>query len=250
MTRTDFPASSRGTRRSPTWLPRTPGPKKSLARASVTLGPAGLVGGQRRLPHGDPDPSLHPGGGERELLTALIVDAYDAYDAVGVAAETADARCPRADLAAGWLATCRAIRGWAVDHPHEYALVYGSPVPGYHAPETTVGPASRAVGILAGILSDGVASAALPTVDDPALATAVKAYADVAYPPGPADVVSRALIAWTTVFGTVSFELFGHLRNVVADHAAYFDHVVAEMGAYVGLPGTSPVPAVDSAAAG
>lgn len=70
-----------------------------------------------------------------ELLTALIVDAYDS---VGAAAEEADARA----LAAGhpprarWIAVCEAVRAWALEHPHEYALIYGSPVPGYSAPST------------------------------------------------------------------------------------------------------------------
>ena len=40
-------------------------------------------------------------------------------------------------------AVCRAARAWALAHPHEYALIYGSPVPGYAAPRDTVAPASR-----------------------------------------------------------------------------------------------------------
>jgi hypothetical protein len=35
-------------------------------------------------------------------------------------------------------AACRAARAWALAHPHEYALIYGSPVPGYAAPQDTV----------------------------------------------------------------------------------------------------------------
>ncbi|OEJ30795.1 hypothetical protein BGK67_05055 [Streptomyces subrutilus] len=70
---------------------------------------------------------------------------FDAYDSVGAAAEEADARA----LAAGdpprarWIAVCEAVRAWALEHPHEYALVHGSPVPGYSAPADTIGPASR-----------------------------------------------------------------------------------------------------------
>ena len=63
-----------------------------------------------------------------DLLTALIIDAYDA---IGEAAEEAIAD-EKPDESWGrdrWLAACHAIRGWALDHPHEYALIYGSPVP-------------------------------------------------------------------------------------------------------------------------
>ena len=45
-----------------------------------------------------------------DLLTALIIDAYDA---VGLAAETADGRCRRNDIERRWMATCRAVRAWA-----------------------------------------------------------------------------------------------------------------------------------------
>src|SRR5579859_2435714 len=63
-----------------------------------------------------------------ELLTALIIDAYNE---LGAAAETAEAAVSRRDLAGRWIALGRGIRGWAVANPHEYALLYGSPVPGY-----------------------------------------------------------------------------------------------------------------------
>src|SRR4051812_26412941 len=66
-------------------------------------------------------------------------------DDLGVAAEKADD--PTATPLDRWLAVCRAVRRWARAHPHEYALLYGSPVPGYHAPEDTI-PAAARVGIL------------------------------------------------------------------------------------------------------
>src|SRR5215467_13783584 len=74
-----------------------------------------------------------------DLLTALIIDGYEA---LGAAVEEAEAACVPSDLAGRYRATCRAVRAWALVHPHEYALLYGSPVPGYRAPEETIGPAS------------------------------------------------------------------------------------------------------------
>lgn len=86
-----------------------------------------------------------------ELLTALIIDAYDS---VGAAAEQADARALEASAPprARWIAVCEAVRAWALEHPHEYALIYGSPVPGYSAPQDTVGPASRVGNTLIAVL--------------------------------------------------------------------------------------------------
>lgn len=87
-----------------------------------------------------------------DLLTALIVDAYDA---VGEAAEHALAeQRAAASPATRWTAVCRAVRTWALAHPHEYALIYGSPVPGYTAPEATIGPAARVGLVLISIARD------------------------------------------------------------------------------------------------
>src|SRR5579885_2276359 len=78
-----------------------------------------------------------------DLLTALIVDAYNS---LGEAAEKADAGvADRKDIAGRWLAVARAVREWALHRPHEYALIYGTPVPGYAAPPDTVPPATRVV---------------------------------------------------------------------------------------------------------
>ena len=96
-----------------------------------------------------------------ELLTALIIAAYDE---LGAAAETADdAVEDRTDHLARWMATCKATRDWSVAHPHDYALIYGSPVPGYAAPQDTVMPATRVivrlVEIIVGAHQAGSASA-------------------------------------------------------------------------------------------
>src|SRR5215468_11121607 len=84
-----------------------------------------------------------------DLLTALIIDAYDA---VGKAAE--DAVAAASGAGRKWAAACHAIRAWALAHPHEYALIYGSPVPGYRAPEATIGPASRVPLAFVSVLAD------------------------------------------------------------------------------------------------
>src|SRR5690242_7837663 len=85
-----------------------------------------------------------------DLLTALIVDAYDA---VGAAAEAALTETRRRGVVARWVHVTTAIRRWALAHPHEYALIYGSPVPGYAAPQDTIDPATRVALVLLGIVA-------------------------------------------------------------------------------------------------
>ena len=176
-----------------------------------------------------------------QLLTALIIDAYDA---IGGAAEAADAACERTDFLRRWRAVCHAVRAWALEHPHEYALVYGSPVPGYTAPQDTVGPASRVTLALAAVVSDAAAAGTLhgpftaehfPTLSKRAAAEASRA-GSIALPGVPADAVVRALTSWTQLFGYLSFDLFGHLEGVIEDRDALFDQNVTDMAAYIGIP--------------
>jgi AcrR family transcriptional regulator len=159
-----------------------------------------------------------------ELLTALIVEAYDA---VGDAAEAAarDTTGPATDR---FLAVAVAIRRWAVEHPHDYALIYGSPVPGYSAPTDTVTPAIRVSLAALGVFSDGVASGEVSTGGSASVPGSVSdAFGRLRAEAGDSlsdDVLTRMLLAWTAMFGTISFELFGHLHGMVEDYETFFEH--------------------------
>lgn len=169
------------------------------------------------------------------LLTALIVDGYDS---LGEAVEQAEAAVARRDLAGRWLVTGRTIRGWALANPHEYALLYGSPVPGYAAPQDTIGPATRPVWVLVSILRDGVergvltASDRLPRAVRHDLETVVHLPGFAGLPPA---VLARGMTAWAQLFGALSFELFGRLTNAVTDFDAYFEYQLRSMAGYLGL---------------
>jgi AcrR family transcriptional regulator len=181
-----------------------------------------------------------------ELLTALIIDAYDA---VGEAAEVADASAVaggRVGLRQRWVIVCQAIRRWALEDPHQYALVYGSPVPGYQAPVDTIGPAARVTRVLAGIVAEGSMEGRLHSANDPPVPSALAAdatrAADAVMPGVSADVVLRALTAWTQLFGALSLELFGHLHGVIENYDGFFERAVTSMAEYVGLPDEAKLP--------
>ena len=171
-----------------------------------------------------------------ELLTALIIDAYDA---LGEAAEAADAAVDRDDLVGRFRAICSAVRAWALASPHEYALIYGSPVPGYVAPQDTVGPAGRVTAALIGILADGSGAGILRAQPGDWLPPAVDAemsrIVGQVGPGIPKVVMARGMIVWAQLFGAVSFEVFGRLDTIFEDRAAWFDHQVDAMARLVGL---------------
>ncbi|WP_432106251.1 TetR/AcrR family transcriptional regulator [Streptomyces sp. bgisy091] len=176
-----------------------------------------------------------------ELLTALIVDAYDA---IGEAAESARAgrAVPVDSPAARWTEVACAVRSWALGHPHEYALIYGSPVPGYTAPQDTVGPASRVGQVLIGLLRDAHhdRGLALPPLDGALRPEATRMAADLA-PDLPPEAVAALVSAWAQLFGLISFELFGQFNRVVEERELLFRHAARELGRSVGLlpPGGS-----------
>jgi AcrR family transcriptional regulator len=176
-----------------------------------------------------------------ELLTRLIIDAYDS---LGAAAEASEAAVDRNDLAGRFTATCVAVRDWALAHPNEYALIYGSPVPGYVAPADTVQPASRVTALLLRIVVDASAAGRIPPADaqdadTQPVATAlapIRSY----LPPGiPAPLVQRALMVWTNLFGVISFELYAQLHNVVGeqpgDRAVFFAECTRRWITFTGI---------------
>jgi AcrR family transcriptional regulator len=174
-----------------------------------------------------------------DLLTALILAAYESVADVG---EAADRRCERAALLGRSLAICRAVRAWALANPHEYALIYGTPVPGYKAPEVTIEPVLRFSKLFISILIEAQAAGRLVSHDEPGSAALARALAPLRtdIPPAFPDVaVAAGLTVWTHVFGAISFELFGHRHNVIADHDVFFDHEMRLVTSLV-LSGSDP----------
>ena len=164
-----------------------------------------------------------------ELLTRLIVEAYDA---VGERAESArDTGAPPREQ---WRAVWRAVRTWAHEHPAEYALIYGSPVPGYAAPAETI-PAAGLVGVV-------LAAIVVEHGDPEAVAAWPEVVREDVLPGLSRRLTVPAVIAWTQLYGTVGFELFGQYENVVDDRDAFFDAVADAAATSVGLSARGDTP--------
>jgi AcrR family transcriptional regulator len=173
-----------------------------------------------------------------ELLTLLIIDSYGSVAGV---AESADRSAAAAGSGAGgrWLAVCRAIRVWARANPHEFALLYGSPVPGYSAPQETVPNALRMWRVIIGIVDGAIASGELrpprrPFDIDGMLTAEATSFAGQPSPPF-TDAMIRGIALFTAMVGTVSADLFGHLVGFSTDQDSLFDFVVATAAEGVGI---------------
>lgn len=171
-----------------------------------------------------------------DLLTALVLDAYND---LGQSVERADARVARADAYARWRALARAIRRWATKNPHEYALIYGTPIPGFAAPTETIDAASRVARVLGAILSENRRMAAR-SAPIHSKRSDVGRYLELevlaAIMPGVApEEYLAALMAWTTIFGFLTFELFGQYVGSVKNANLMFDRVVDELAVSLNL---------------
>lgn len=174
--------------------------------------------------------------GRDDLLTLLIVDAYTSLgDRVEAAVDAVRDDGPSTQ----WDALARAVRAWAVEHPHQWALLYGSPVPDYAAPgEVTTEPGTRVPRLLAGIGADaartGQAGPALvrASADGGALtqlATAGLMAADDSLTALQPATLANGLVAWMLLVGAVSTEVFEGFGGDVG-LSPLFDYTV-EVGA-------------------
>jgi AcrR family transcriptional regulator len=172
-----------------------------------------------------------------DLLTELIVDAYND---LGAFAEHAERRASRQGPRRRMHATASAIRRWAKSNPHEYALLYGSPVPGYQAPQFTVEPATRVALVFASIVTDAWSqSVATRDLHDSSMKGILETRALDAVMPGvPEFVRALSLMVWSQIFGCISFELFGHFKGSVRNANRFFGIVVDEAATLV-LPAGS-----------
>lgn len=159
-----------------------------------------------------------------DLLTLLLIDAYtDLADTVDEA---------RAGATDSWSDQLRAVahatRTWAVDEPASWALLYGSPVPGYHAPaDLTVGPGTRVVGTLFDVVTAAIAAGAVapsPLRVAPPLADDFDGIRSEFGFAGDDGAMARSLLMWATLVGSISLEVFGQYgADTLTDPALAFD---------------------------
>ncbi|MGW6547396.1 TetR/AcrR family transcriptional regulator [Streptomyces massasporeus] len=166
-------------------------------------------------------------GGRDELITELVRDAYRSLaDTFAATAAKDGAELP---------ALAHALRDWALRDPHRYFLVYGTPVPGYHAPDDTTAISSEIMAILLD---------ACATVDEDAPATPfgthLEEHRDWANGhPAPPAALHRAMTFWTRLHGVLSLELAGHFTGMGFDPAQFFAAEVESLASTASAPGTA-----------
>ncbi len=108
-----------------------------------------------------------------------------------------------------------AYRGWALDHPNEFGLLFGDPIPGYAAPEggPTVQAMSRVGDALARPLREAAHAGRLrldPALRDPSVRGSPGAVDVLLGPDEDRALGPLLLLSWGRLHGQVSLEVFGH----------------------------------------
>ena len=174
-----------------------------------------------------------------DLLTLLVVDGYDE---LGDAVDAAVATVPADEHRERFLTVGRAVREWALSEPATYALLFGSPVPGYEAPaERTTGPGTRVIGALVGIYAPPTRRA--PWIlrasfhrSRSRLGPTSRRCARRPVPTSPTTSSCAGVLAWAGLFGCVSFELFGQYGpDTFRDPAELFERQLAILADTLGL---------------
>jgi AcrR family transcriptional regulator len=173
-----------------------------------------------------------------ELLTLLLIDAYNE---LGDQVEAAVDSVPERDFTGRFKALARTVRRWALREPARYSLLFGSPVPGYRAPaERTTGPGTRVIYSLMGIIDSAYRAGKLAepgaAVVDSALSEdleAIRIELELAVPDA---LLARAALAWTSIFGAISFEVFGQYgADTFSAREELFEHHLDVLAGVAGL---------------
>ncbi|WP_251091742.1 TetR/AcrR family transcriptional regulator [Streptomyces sp. Caat 7-52] len=154
-----------------------------------------------------------------ELITELIKDAYRSL---------VDIFQDRAEAGAGLDGLAHALREWALADPQRYFLVYGTPVPGYHAPADT----TRITAEIMAVILDACTAGQPPVAPPSPLETHLDDHRVWARQhPAPPSALRRALAFWTRLHGALSLELAGHFDGMGFDPARlYADEVEGVTG--------------------
>lgn len=155
------------------------------------------------------------------------------------------------------VAAARRFRSWAVEHPREFGLVFGMPLPGLaQFTEKDFTSPEHAAGMRFALVFTRVFAAVwwrrrfpvpgeeqLPTE----LATQLRGYRDAVAGAGateagqlPLGAVLVFLQAWVHLYGIVTMEVFGHLGFCLSDVDQFFEIELAMIGRMFGIDELPP----------
>ncbi len=174
-----------------------------------------------------------------DLVSSLAVDLFD--ELVEVLEQARDA-VPPDDVETRLFAVSRAFREWALDHPPEFGLLFANPLRrlvDQDKPDEVAAAGQRFGMVFGELVAQLWRRSPFPDASDDRLprrvAEQLAAYDDALadlLPPGAMYVFLRC---WSRLYGTVTMEVFGHLRWALEDTEPLFEDMLADNAQALGI---------------
>jgi AcrR family transcriptional regulator len=163
-----------------------------------------------------------------DLVNALIADAYTSFTESLEAARDA---VPAGDHAGRFRGLCMAYHAWAVAHPQQYILIFGTPVPGYSLDTAAGEVADRSFQVLLDVINEAAQAGRInfSFQDNPSIK--LQKQLERTPPRGksyPAPVMYLALVSWSFIHGVTSLELYQRYAGILANRTDEFVRLEVE----------------------
>jgi AcrR family transcriptional regulator len=194
-------------------------------------------------------------GSHEELIQHVIADIFteladyteEAVRAAGKPVTAGPAAAAATEpMAASLLAASKAFRAWAIDHPPEFGLLFGTPLPGVEMRhDNPLDECGMRFGRIFLRLFDDLwrirpFSIQADEEIDPSLRSQLARYRDLIGTDLPLGVLQTFLRCWVLLYGTVSLEAFGHLKFALDDSEQLFELMLTDLAAMIGLEYPTP----------
>ncbi|MBI2330744.1 MAG: TetR/AcrR family transcriptional regulator, partial [Chloroflexi bacterium] len=165
------------------------------------------------------------------LVTALIIDAYTSFGDSQIAARDA---IPADKPVERIKAIGISYRQWAMMYPQRYQLIFGTPIPGYHAPLMEVLPsAARSLSALVSVIDDLRIANKLKVDGYPQVQPGYEQQFDIWKGfAGDYDILSLAvsMLIWSRVHGLVSLEISNNMPPFGVNGDALYLYEIDSIG--------------------
>jgi AcrR family transcriptional regulator len=189
-------------------------------------------------------------GSHEELLRHVVADifteiAQHVRGAIQLAAQAAGPDAPEASvMAIKMIAGAQEFRAWAKEHVPEFSMLFGSPIPGLeYLHEVHRDPAVDCGYEFGQVFLDLFGNLyrrkpfPIPADDEIQLGLReqLNHYRELTHTDLPLGALQTFLRCWVLLYGTVSLEVFGHLKFALDDAAPMFELMLTDMARLVGL---------------
>lgn len=185
-----------------------------------------------------------------ELLRHVVADIFTELAthvraAVDAAVDKTAGELPQGEvMVVKMIAACRAFRAWTLEHVPEFSMIFGSPPPGLEylheiARDPTVDCGYQFGQVFLDLFGDLYRRRpfSIPDDDDlqPGLREQLARYRELTGSDLPLGALQTFLRCWVLLYGTVSLEVFGHLKFALEDASPMFELMLADLAPMIGL---------------